>query len=235
MRYMRLNRYIAMSGKASRRKAEEFILNGNIKVNGKVVNNLSYIVQEGDIVELNGKVIEPEKKVYFALNKPALYICSNYDKEGRAKAVDLIETDERLFSIGRLDYDSEGLLLLTNDGELAYKLSHPKYNVEKVYIATVEGVVSEEKARKLSRGVVIDGYKTAPGKFEVMKYKKNQSIVRVQIKEGKNRQIRKMFASVGNNVVNLKRISIGNIHLGHLRTGHYRKLTEKEIISAYSL
>ena len=228
---MRLNQYIAAAGICSRRKADELIANGNVKINGAVVKEMGYIVQEGDTVAVNGKPIEAEgKKVYVAVNKPLGYITSMEDDRDRATVAELVaDIPERLFPVGRLDYNTTGLLIMTNDGELTYTLTHPKHEVYKTYIATVAGVISAQRLAKLRKGVDIGGFVTSPARVRVIKQNPRSAVVEISIREGKNRQVRKMFAAVGNRVQSLERIAIGDIRLGRLMTGHYRKLTPQEI------
>ncbi len=228
---MRLNRYIAQAGLASRRKADELIENGNVRVNGKPVKQMGYIVQEGDRVEVNGTFVEtPEKAVYYVLNKPKGYITSTEDEKSRPVVINLLtDVTARVFPVGRLDYNTSGLLLMTNDGNLAYRLSHPKHEVTKTYLALVSGALSREKLAKLRKGVDIGGYITKPAQVQIIKQGERSSLVEITIHEGKNRQVRKMFAAVGNKVVELQRTAIGEIKLGRLLEGHYRKLTKVEL------
>jgi len=228
---MRLNKYIAHAGAASRRKADELTQNGNVKVNGVVVKELGYDVKDGDAVEVNGALIKPSgSKIYIMLNKPKGYITSLKDEKGRPVVTDLItDIEERLFPIGRLDYDTSGLLLLTNDGELANKLMHPKHGVIKTYRAKVSGVLSNERAARLRNGVDIGGFVTSQARVEVIKQAEHYAIAEILIHEGKNRQIRKMFSAVGNKVMELERVAVGEIYLGRLKEGHYRKLSKSEV------
>jgi 23S rRNA pseudouridine2605 synthase len=228
---MRLNKYIAQAGIASRRKADELTANGNVKVNGKVMKEQGYKVQEGDRVEVNGTLIEPTgKKVYIALNKPLGYVTTMNDEHGRFTVADLVaDINERVFPVGRLDYNTTGLLLMTNDGNMAYKLMHPKHEVTKTYRARVAGYLSDTKISKLRRGVDIGGFVTSRARVQVIKQLERSTIVEIEIHEGKNRQVRKMFNAVGCPVQELERIAIGNLKLGHLRPGHYRKLTKEEV------
>ncbi len=228
---MRLNKYIAQAGVASRRKADELIANGNVKINGKTVREMGIDVLEEDSVEVNGKSIKAAAKfVYIILNKPKGYITSLDDEKSRPIVSELIsDIEERLFPIGRLDYNTSGMLLMTNDGDLAYRLTHPKHQIYKTYRARVSGYLSIEKVGHLKKGIDIGGFVTSKAKVEVIKQGERSAIVEIQIYEGKNRQIRKMFAAVGNKVVDLERVAIGELHLSHLREGHYRKLTPKEI------
>jgi len=228
---MRLNKYIAQAGVASRRKADELIEGGRVRINGKVMSELGYDVADGDVVEIGGRVIKPEKKMtYIMLNKPLGYITTAVDDRERPTVMDLVQDiGERLFPIGRLDYNTTGMLLMTNDGDLAFKLTHPKHEITKTYRVRVAGVLSSEKAARLAKGVDIGGYVTARATVRIEKQLERSTIVEIEIHEGKNRQIRKMFASVGNKVLELQRIAIGELRLGHLKEGHYRKLTQREI------
>ena len=228
---MRLNKYIAQSGIASRRKADELIANGNVKINNITVTEMGVDVKEGDVVDVNGRRIEPTGKlVYFMLNKPLGYVTTASDDKDRLTVIDLLtDVSERVFPIGRLDYNTSGLLLLTNDGDLAYRLTHPKHHIYKTYRAIVRGVLSKERIAALSKGVDIGGFVTSPAKVKVIKQSASSALVEIQIYEGKNRQVRKMFAAVGNKVQSLERVAMGDLYIGHLMTGHYRKLTREEI------
>ncbi|MCQ2546870.1 MAG: rRNA pseudouridine synthase [Clostridia bacterium] len=229
---MRLNKYIAQAGICSRRKADELIANGNVKINGAVVTEMGTQVEDGDKVSVNGKLIEqePARKVYVAINKPLGYITSMDDDRDRATVAELVaDIPERLFPVGRLDYNTTGLLIMTNDGDLTYTLTHPKHEVYKTYVATVAGVMSGKRVAQLRKGVDIGGFVTSPAKVTVLKQNPRSAVVEIQIREGKNRQVRKMFAAVGNKVQALERTAIGDLKLGRLMTGHYRKLTREEI------
>lgn len=229
---MRLNKYIAQAGVCSRRKADELIANGNVKINGAVVTEMGTQVEDGDNVVVNGKPVEAEtaRKVYVALNKPLGYVTTMSDDKDRLTVADLVaDIPERLFPVGRLDYNTTGLLIMTNDGDLTYSLTHPRHEVYKTYIATVAGVVSGKRAAALRKGVDIGGFVTSPAKVKVLKQNPRSAVVEIQIREGKNRQVRKMFAAVGNKVQSLERVAVGELKLGRLMTGHYRKLTKQEI------
>ena len=228
---MRLNKYIAESGVTSRRKADDLMMNGNVKVNGAVITAPGYVVAEGDIVEVNGASIKPAtSKIYIMLNKPNGYITSLEDEKGRPVVTDLLtDIGERLFPVGRLDYNTSGMLLLTNDGDLANKLAHPRHNVIKTYRAKVSGTVSKERLARLRSGVDVGDFVTSKARVEVIKQAEHHAIVEISINEGKNRQVRKMFAEVGNKVMELERIAIGELHLGRLKAGHYRKLNKSEV------
>lgn len=228
---MRLNKYIAHSGLTSRRKADELVFNGNVKINGVIVREPGYDVQPSDVVDVNGVTVQQnEKTEYVMLNKPIGYITSMQDEHDRPVVTDLTaDVNARLFPVGRLDYNTSGLLIMTNDGDLAYKLTHPKHQIPKTYRARVAGVMSGAKLAKLRKGVDIGGFVTSPAKVKVIKQGERSAIVEITIHEGKNRQVRKMFAAVGNKVQELERISLGELYLGRLKEGHYRKLNRKEI------
>ncbi|MBR4019898.1 MAG: rRNA pseudouridine synthase, partial [Firmicutes bacterium] len=190
-----------------------------------------YDVEEGDVVEVNGRRIEAEeKKVYILLNKPLGYVTTVSDDKERLTVMDLVQdVDARIFPVGRLDYNTSGMLIMTNDGDFAYKLTHPKHELTKTYRARVAGVLSTEKVWKLRNGVDIGGFVTSKARVDVVKGLPKSTIVDITIHEGKNRQVRKMFKAVGNNVQELERIAIGDIRLGRLAEGHYRKLTREEV------
>lgn len=228
---MRLNKYIAHSGITSRRKADELIGKGQVKINGEVAH-VGAEVREGDLVEVSGRIIRPEKKlVYYMLNKPAGYITSLEDDRGRKTVMELFgDIKERIYPIGRLDYNTSGLLLLTNDGELANHIMHPSRVIVKTYEAEVKGFFRHADAEKLRRGIDIgDRRPTAPAEIEILRQSDSTSLVIVRIHEGRNRQVRRMMEAVGHEVLHLERTSVGNLKLGHLKPGRWRKLSEKEI------
>jgi 23S rRNA pseudouridine2605 synthase len=228
---MRLNKYIAQSGYASRRKADEMVFAGRVQINGTLANSPGIDVADTDTVSVDGREIQPSRKlVYVALNKPKDYITTTEDERSRPTVMQLVaDIDARIFPVGRLDADTTGLLIMTNDGDLAYKLTHPKSEMPKTYRARVAGVISDERLAKLRRGVDIGGYVTAPAEAKLVKQGKSSAIVELRIREGKNRQVRKMFAAVGNKVIELERVQIGEVRLGNLKQGHYRKLKQNEI------
>lgn len=228
---LRLQKYLAEAGIASRRKAEELILNGRVSVNGKVVLELGTKVDdEKDYVEFDGKkVFKEQKNIYIIFHKPEGCVTTVSDQFNRKTVLDYIDTNERIYPVGRLDYDTSGLLIMTNDGSLTYTLTHPKHNVEKVYIAEVDKVPSKDDILKFENGLIIDGYKTAKAKLDILKRKGRGASLRIVIHEGRNRQVRKMCAEIGCNVLKLKRVAIGKIELGELRKGSYRELNEKEV------
>ncbi len=228
---MRINKYIASSGVTSRRKAEELVLAGKVKINGKVVSNLATDVKETDQVTIEGKPIHTaENFVYYKLHKPKGYVSTVNDDKGRKTVMELMRgVHTRVFPVGRLDYDTEGLLLLTNDGDLSNILTRPKSEVEKVYYVTIEGTISKDEVKTLSSGIEIDGYKTKPCSVVVMSENQNQTKLAITITEGKNRQIRKMLEAVNKTVTFLKRVQIGEIRLGGLSRGEYAQLNAKEV------
>ncbi|AWI05205.1 pseudouridine synthase [Clostridium drakei] len=227
----RLQKYMAACGIASRRKCEEIILQARVKVNGKIVNELgAKIDEEKDLVTLDGKLIKKEKnKVYIALNKPKGYVSTVKDERGRKTILDLVDVTERIYPIGRLDYDTSGLILLTNDGDIYNKIIHPKQEKNKIYIALIKGIPTENDIKKFEKGINIDGYVTAPAKFKIVKKFKDYCEVEIIIHEGRNRQIRKMCDFINHQVLELKRLQIGDIKLGNLPLGKWRYLNTKEI------
>ncbi|WP_250277691.1 pseudouridine synthase [[Clostridium] colinum] len=228
---VRLQKFLADCGICSRRKAEEHILLGDVKVNGKIISELGTKIDENkDKVYFKDKLIKLEqKKVYIMLNKPEGCVTTVKEQFDRKIVFDYINIKERVVPVGRLDYDTSGLLILTNDGDLTYKLTHPKHNVKKIYIAKVYGVPSKEKLEKFKTGVIIDGYKTAPADIKILEKNDKYSILKIIITEGKNRQVRKMCEAIGHKVVSLKRIAIEKISIGNLKIGEYRYLTKDEI------
>lgn len=227
----RLQKFMASCGVASRRKCEEIILAGRVKVNGKVVSELGVKVDPSkDKVEYEGKVINKEEnKVYIMLNKPEGYITSVKDEKGRKTILDIVKVKERIYPVGRLDYDSSGLLILTNDGDMYNKIIHPRVEITKKYIVVVEGEFKERELKKFRSGVDIGGYITAPAEIKVLKFEDNKTTIEVGIHEGKNRQIRRMCSALNHNVLALKRVAVGNIKLGNLKRGEYRPLTKEEL------
>lgn len=230
---MRINKFLALCGAGSRRKVEEFIKNGEVSVNGKVVAELSVDINpKKDVVEYNGKKLSvPTGYVYYKLHKPKGYICSKSDEHGRKTIYELVDVPERVFSVGRLDYNSEGLLILTNDGDFANALTHPSSHVNKEYIVTVEGEMLESELAVLRAGVVENGKRMPSAKVKLLEIKNNVSRLSVVIDEGQNRQIRRMFEAIGRTIILLKRVSIGGLRLGGLERGKFKKLTEKELLS----
>lgn len=232
----RLQKYLSSCGIASRRKSEELILAGKVKVNGKVVRELGTKVSEKDEVEVENIEVYRKEKEYYLLYKPEKTICSVSDEKGRTTIVDLIETDEKIFPVGRLDYDTTGLILLTNDGELTNKLTHPKGFVEKTYIAKVSGIVTGKEIHELEEGIELEGVKTkkARAKLKKVDKKNNKSYVELTITEGRNHQVKNMFAALGHKVLKLKRISYAFFNLEGMKIGEYRRLTAKEVKQLYN-
>ena len=233
----RLQKVISNSGYCSRRKAEELISAGKVRVNGSVVSELGFKVDGNDEIMIGNKVITREEKEYILLNKPRGVVTTTSDEKNRKTVIDLINTDKRLYPVGRLDYDTTGALLLTNDGELTNLLIHPRNKVDKVYIAKVKGFFDKESASTMSRGVLIDGVKTAKIFVKLRKYdkKSDSSIVEVIIHEGRNHQVKKMFEAVGFDVVKLKREMFAFLNVSGLKSGEYRYLSVKEVKQLYSL
>lgn len=233
----RLQKYMASCGVASRRKCEELILQEKVKVNGNLVTELGVKVDpDTDRVEYNGKLIHTEDtKVYIMLNKPKGYITSVKDEKGRKTVLDIVKVKERIYPIGRLDYDSSGLILLTNDGDIYNKIIHPRVEIDKKYIAKVKGRFSEKDIMRFENGIDIGGYITSKAKIKEISYENNISTVEIIIHEGKNRQIRKMCAALNHDVVELKRVSIGEIQLADLKVGAYRDLSSKELMYIQNL
>lgn len=234
----RLQKVIANLGYCSRRKAEELIKEGKVLVNGNIVKELGTKVKNSDTIEVEGNILDNNKNYeYYILNKPRGVVTTTNDEHGRKTVIDLIDTSTRIYPIGRLDYDTTGLLLLTNDGELANKLMHPSFKIDKTYIAKIEGIISPISIKKLRSGVVIDGYKTRPARVKVKSIDKktNKSIVEITISEGKNHQVKKMFEAVGHPVLKLKREKYAIFDIKDLKVGEYRKLTFKEVSVLYSL
>ena len=224
----RINKYIASCGICSRRKAEEYVLAGRVKVNDIIIKDLAYKVKEEDIIKIDDNIInKEEKKVYIMLNKPKGYVTTSHEQFGRKSVLDLIDEDVRVYPIGRLDMYTEGLLLLTNDGDFANKLMHPKNKIAKKYIVTSKEKITQNQKELLESGVNIGDYITRPAKVNILTNNQFEII----ISEGKNRQVRRMCEAVRVNLTNLKRIQIGNINLGNLQTGKYRYLSDEEIKS----
>lgn len=225
----RLNKYLADCGVGSRRECDKLIADGCVKINGKIAS-LGANVEENDSVSVNGRRVTPKTKNYYImLHKPKGCVTTVKDDLGRKTVMDFVDIKARLFPVGRLDYDTEGLLILTNDGDVANKLTHPKNNVEKVYVARLSGSLTEAERQTLERGVEIDGRKTMPAKVKILAKDEHHTRVEVTITEGRNRQVKKMFESVGKEVEFLKRIVEGELRLGGLQRGKYRFLNDREI------
>ena len=233
----RLQKVIAQAGIASRRKAEELITDGKVKVNGIVVTELGTKVSDKDRIEVNNEIIEKEKKEYYLLNKPRGVVTTTQDDKNRKTVVDLIPTSARIYPVGRLDYDTTGVLLLTNDGEFANILMHPTSNVDKVYMAKLEGIIKGEQINKLKDGIELDGEIVKPSRVKLKKVdpKSNSCMVQITIHEGKNHQVKRMFESVGFPVAKLKREKEAFFDLKDLQSGEFRKLTPKDVAKVYGL
>lgn len=234
----RLQKVIASRGYASRRKAEELIKNGKVKVNGELITSLGTKVNYTDLIEVNGTILKDdnEDKVYILLNKPRGVVTTTNDEKDRKTVLDLINTDKRIYPVGRLDYDTTGIILLTNDGELTNLLTHPSNNVNKTYIAKVKGFFTKEDKEKLTKGVKIDNYISAKAKVRLKEYNKktDTSLVEVTIHEGKNHEVKNMFKVLGYDLVKLKREKFAFLDLKGLKSGEYRYLTTKEVKRLYS-
>lgn len=227
---MRLQKYMASCGVASRRKCEDIIAQGKVCINNVAVKEPGHTIDpEKDIVTIDGKIISTEEKYYFLFNKPVNVLCSAGDSRDRKTVYDYFkDVDARLFTVGRLDYRTSGIIIVTNDGEFANKVSHPSNNYSKEYKATINHVLSDKDIKKLQSGMIIDGYKTAPATVTV-ESNTSRSIFNIIIHEGRNRQIRKMVEQLGYRVIKLDRVRIGNLTNYGIERGKYRKLTEKEI------
>jgi len=236
MNMERIQKVIAHAGVCSRRKAEELVKAGRVKINGKTVTELGTLVSKKDVILVDDLSISQEEKEYYLLYKPRNIVSTTNDDKKRKTVVDLIPTDKRIFPVGRLDYDTSGLLFLTNDGELANYLMHPSNHIEKVYIAKIQGILTGEEIKKLKNGVFIDGRKTAKAKVKIKSINKktNTSIVALTIHEGRNHQVKKMFEAVSHPVLKLKRERIAFFDLSGLKSGEYRKLNPKEVKQLYA-
>lgn len=228
----RINKFLAHAGVASRRKAEELITAGKVTVNNVIVTELGFQVESGDRVEVNGIAVYNEEPVYYLLNKPRGYISSVSDDKGRKTVMELLPAiKERIYPVGRLDWDTSGLLLLTNDGEFTNLMTHPRHSVDKIYIAKVEGQANKENLRPLTLGMELEGKKVSPARYEILKQDKakNSSVVQLTIHEGQNHQVKKMFAAVGLPVQKLSRVQYGTLTLDGVPAGQYRRLNKKEV------
>lgn len=233
----RLQKIIANGGYCSRRKAEELIKAGKVKVDGKIITELGTKVSDKSIIEINNERITREEKEYYLLNKPRGVVTTTSDDKHRKTVVDLIETNKRIYPVGRLDYDTTGVIILTNDGEFAHMIMHPKSEIDKVYIAKIEGIINGEAIHKLETGVELDQVvvKASRVKVRKMDHKNNHSLVEITIHEGKNHQVKRMFEKVGYRVDKLKRERIAFLTTKGLNSGEYRKLSGKEVSKLYVL
>ncbi len=229
---VRLQKYLADSGVASRRASEKLIASGRVMVNGEIVREMGILVDENyDVVTFDGEIVKNNaKKEYIMLNKPVGFITTVSDDKDRPTVMELVsDISTRIYPVGRLDYDTEGLLLLTNDGDLTYRITHPKHDIAKTYVAEVTGDVSMDTINQLRRGVVIDGRKTSPAEVEVIGATQYGTKIEITIHEGRNRQVRKMFEALGCIVKRLRRTKEAGLNLGHLPLGKWRKLSESEV------
>lgn len=228
----RLQKYMASCGVGSRRNCERIIQAGRVKVNGQEIKELGIkIDSDSDIISVDDKIITiEENKVYIILNKPEGYLCTLKDERGRKTVLDLVKVKERIFPIGRLDYDTSGLLIMTNDGDIYNKVIHPREKIDKIYEAEIEGIPTEEEIKKFCSGIDIGGYVTAPAEFVIVSGKKNSSIVKITIHEGKKRQIRRMCKAIKHPVRTLKRVAIGKITFTEIEKGEWRFLSSEEVL-----
>ena len=231
MEEMRLQKYLALCGVASRRGAESLIAGGKVCVNGAVVTEMGVKVNAKDRITVNGEPVRLEKKKYYILlNKPAGVLSSVRDNRGRPCVTELVEgVDARLYPVGRLDYDTTGLLILTNDGDFMQRVTHPSFEIWKTYQAVVKGTPNETDVRKFAEGIVLEDGKTLPAVLDVVGYKGNNAVVEVSLREGKNRQVRRMLDRIGHPVRSLQRIRFGNLELGDLKPGKWRHLRAEEL------
>jgi len=230
MAEQRLQKVLAAAGIDSRRNCEQLIVSGVVRVNRKVVDELpAFVDPEKDVITVHGRRIGAARKVYFLLNKPKGVICTNSDPQGRKKAIDLIPTDERIFCVGRLDVDTTGIILLSNDSELANKLTHPRYGLPKTYVVGVKGKITGEQIERLKKGIWLAEGKTGRASAKILKRGHTESLIEVTIRQGLNRQVRRMLAKVGLPVKSLKRTQIGRLTSRGLGAGKFRTLTAGEI------
>ena len=230
MTEQRLQKVLAAAGLDSRRKCEQLILDGLVRVNRKVVDKLpAFVDPEKDVISVNGRKIHAVRKVYFLLNKPRNVICTNSDPQGRKKAIDIVSAAQRIFCVGRLDTDTTGLIILTNDSELSNRLTHPKYGLAKTYVATVKGQIQGEAVEKLKRGIWLSEGKTARASVKILKRSYRESLLQIVIRQGLNRQVRRMLAKVGLSVKSLRRTRIGRLNERGLGVGKFRALTKAEV------
>lgn len=229
----RLQKFLANSGIASRRKCEEYILKGKVSVNGKIIDELgTKINPDKDVVKYNGKIVKKtDKKVYILLNKPIDYVTTVKDQFDRQTVLDLIDIPEKVVPVGRLDMYTSGALLLTNDGDFVYKVTHPKYEIEKTYTVTIRGIATQDDVKKLENGVKIDDYVSGKAKVKILKTdeEKNFSRLQITIHEGKNREVRKMCEAIDKKVLALHRRRIGNLDVKNIEIGKWRYLNKKEV------
>ncbi|HHW02719.1 MAG TPA: rRNA pseudouridine synthase [Thermoanaerobacterales bacterium] len=229
---IRLQRFLANAGVASRRASEKIILSGRVQVNGRIVRELGFKIDpDVDEIKVDGKICHEEQRhIYIMMNKPAGVVTTVKDPFGRPTVIDIIKgLKERVYPVGRLDMDTEGLLILTNDGEVTYRLTHPKHEVEKTYLAHVKGMVTRRQILMLEMGIKLEDGLTAPAKVRIVKRIGDSTVLEIKIHEGKKRQVRRMCSAIGNPVIHLKRTHIGNLSLNNLKPGQWRFMTAKEI------
>jgi len=230
MAEQRLQKVLAAGGVASRRKCEELILEGAVRVNRKVVDKLpAFVDPQKDIITVNGKKIRPAQKVYFLSNKPKGVICTNYDPQGRKKAIDLVRSRERIYCVGRLDADTTGLIILTNDSELTNRLTHPKYELSKTYVVQVKGIIDSQIVERLKKGIWLAEGRTSRSSIKILKKSPKESAIEITIRQGRNRQVRRMLVKVGLKVKSLKRTKVGKLNTRGVGVGKFRPLTKTEI------
>jgi len=228
---VRIQKYMAQCGVASRRKSEELIKAGVVRINGVTIYEPGFPVDpKKDQIIVSGKKLNEAVKVYIMVNKPKGVVSTSEDTHGRQRVLDLVPINERLYSVGRLDMDTEGLLLLTNDGDLTFYLTHPSHEFEKTYVGRVKGCPDENSLESFRHGMVIEDYRSAPAAIKVLKMDGDTSLLEMRIHEGKKRQIRKMCAAMGHPIIDLKRVAMGNLTLGRLKPGEWRYLNNDEII-----
>ena len=234
---VRLQKAIADYGYCSRRKAEELIINGKVSVNGEIIKELGTKVEPNDTIRVNGEILLKQEKEYYIFNKPREVVSTTKDDKGRKTILDFFDLDKRIYPIGRLDYDTTGIILLTNDGEFANLMMKPNSNIKKTYIAKVNGILPKEDLIELKSGVIIDNRKCIPDHVRVKSIDKakNNSIIKITIHEGKNHEIKRIFEHFNLDVKKLKRIRYGSLELGSLASGKYRQLSIKEVKTLYSL
>ena len=226
----RLQKVLAGAGVGSRRKCEELIRSGVVRVNGEVVDRLpAFVDAERDVISVDGRRVRAEGKVYYLLNKPKGVICTSGDAGGRKRAIDIVASGERIFCVGRLDVDTSGAIVLTNDSELANRLAHPRYGLSKTYVVEVRGRVSGETVEKLKKGIWLSEGKTGRSSVKILKRRHTESLLEITIRQGLNRQVRRMLAKVGHKVRSLKRTRIGKLSVRGLGTGKYRRLSGSEV------
>ncbi|MCP4257795.1 MAG: rRNA pseudouridine synthase [Planctomycetes bacterium] len=230
MTEQRLQKVLAAAGVDSRRKCEELILDGVVRVNRKVVDKLPVFVDpDKDIITVNGRKIRAAQKVYFLLNKPKGVLCTNRDPQGRKKAIDLVHTGERIFCVGRLDADTTGLIILTNDSELSNRLTHPRYGIAKTYVVRIKGNIKSEQIEKLKKGIWLAEGKTGRAAVKILKRRHTESMIEITIRQGLNRQVRRMLAKIGLPVKSLSRTKIGRLGVRGIGIGKSRPLTRAEV------